>query len=65
ATVRAYLQRRPMLTAIARKEVSLQLARQMKDKVKLATLPAEMTADTFLEAVYWGYQERNQQRSST
>ncbi|MEL6492361.1 MAG: RDD family protein [Cyanobacteria bacterium J06621_3] len=63
ATVRAYLQRRPMLTAIARKEVSLQLARQMKEKVKLETLPAEMTADTFLEAVYWGYQERNQKRA--
>ena len=63
ATVRSYLQRRPMLTAIARKEVSLQLARQMKDKVKLETLPTEMTADTFLEAVYWGYQERNQKRA--
>lgn len=62
ATVRAYLQRRPMLTAIARKEVSLQLARQLKEKVKLETLPAEMTADTFLEAVYWGYQERNRNR---
>ena len=60
ATVREYLQRRDFLTEAARQDVSLKIARQLKEKAKLDSLPAEMTADVFLEAVYWSYQQRNQ-----
>ncbi|PSN18101.1 hypothetical protein C7271_14285 [filamentous cyanobacterium CCP5] len=56
ATVRQYLQRRNTLTAKAHEEVSLHLARRLRDQTQLETLPAEMTADVFLEALYWAYQ---------
>ena len=58
ATIREYLQRRGMMTPEAKKSVSTDLAQSLKDKVALADLPVAMTADTFLEAVYWAYQER-------
>lgn len=61
ATVREYLQRRSFLTEAARREVSLKLARQLKEKTQLESLPSEMTGETFLEAIYWSYQQRNQQ----
>ena len=60
ATVREYLQRRDFLTEAARRDVSLKIARQLKEKTRLDSLPTEMTADVFLEAVYWSYQQRNQ-----
>ncbi|PZO22249.1 MAG: hypothetical protein DCF25_03375 [Leptolyngbya foveolarum] len=60
ATVREYLQRRSFLTETARQDVGLQLARQLKGKAQLKSLPTEMTANNFLEAVYWSYQQRNQ-----
>ncbi|MEM9005519.1 MAG: RDD family protein [Cyanobacteria bacterium P01_F01_bin.86] len=60
ATVREYLQRRGMLTAKAHNEVSLHLAQRLRDKTELEALPMEMTADTFLEAVYWAYQKHRQ-----
>ncbi len=60
AMVREYLQRRSFLTEAARQDVSLQMARQLKANAQLDALPAEMTADTFLEAIYWSYQQRNQ-----
>ncbi|MBD0336041.1 MAG: RDD family protein [Cyanobacteria bacterium Co-bin13] len=58
ATVRDYLQRRPGMTEKARGEVSLHLAQRLRDQLDLASLPTEMTADTFLEALYWGYQQQ-------
>jgi len=58
ATLRDYLQRRGMMTPEAQKTVSTNLAQSLKAKVALAELPTAMTADTFLEAVYWAYQER-------
>jgi uncharacterized RDD family membrane protein YckC len=58
ATVRDYLQRRPTMTEKAQGEVSLHLARRLRDQLDLASLPTEMTADTFLEALYWGYQQQ-------
>ncbi|MEM9152946.1 MAG: RDD family protein, partial [Cyanobacteria bacterium P01_F01_bin.3] len=48
ATVREYLKRRNGLTTKARKELSVNLARSLKENVRLETLPVEMTADTFL-----------------
>lgn len=58
ATIREYLQRRGMMTSEAKKTVSTELAQSLKAKVDLAELPVPMTANTFLEAVYWAYQER-------
>lgn len=58
ATVREYLKRRNGLTTKARKELSVNLARSLKENVRLETLPVEMTADTFLEAVYFAYQQK-------
>lgn len=60
ATVREYLQRRSFLTEAARQDVGLQLARQLKGKAQLESFPTKMTANTFLEAVYWSYQQKNQ-----
>ncbi|MEM6451060.1 MAG: RDD family protein [Cyanobacteria bacterium P01_D01_bin.105] len=57
ATIREYLQRRGFMTSDAQKSVSTDLAQSLKAKVELDELPAAMTANTFLEAVYWGYQE--------
>ncbi|HEY9880291.1 MAG TPA: RDD family protein [Leptolyngbyaceae cyanobacterium] len=58
AAIREYLQRRPSMTAKARGEVSLHLGRRLKEKMALDALPTEMTADTFLEAMYWAYQRK-------
>lgn len=58
AIIREYLQRRKMMTPEASHEVSVRLARQIEEKTKLESLPKNMEAETFLEAVYWGYQQR-------
>ncbi|HEY9760896.1 MAG TPA: RDD family protein [Trichocoleus sp.] len=58
AAIREYLQRRPGMTSKARGEVSLHLGRLLKEKMALDALPTEMTADTFLEAMYWAYQRK-------
>jgi len=57
ATIREYLKRRNGLLPDARKALSIKLARALKENVQLETLPVEMTADTFLEAVYFAYQQ--------
>lgn len=57
AVIREYLQRRPLLAKPAQEELSLKLARDLKQILDLATLPQEITADTFIEAVYWAYQQ--------
>jgi uncharacterized RDD family membrane protein YckC len=58
ATIRDFLQRRPALSPKAREQVSGQLARRFRDQLELANLPTEMTTLTFLEALYWGYQQQ-------
>jgi uncharacterized RDD family membrane protein YckC len=58
AVIREYLQRRSLMAAKARSDVSLKLARQLKELIELEQLPAEMTADLFLEAVYLAYQRQ-------
>lgn len=60
ATIRDYLQRRTFLTAAARKKVGGRLASQLKAKTELADASMNMTADSFLEAIYWGYQNQRQ-----
>jgi uncharacterized RDD family membrane protein YckC len=59
ATVREFLQRRAAMSPKAKALVSDQLARRFKDQLALETLPTEMTTDTFLEALYWAYQQRD------
>jgi uncharacterized RDD family membrane protein YckC len=54
--LREYLMRRSQLTPDAKSEVSLQLARHLKQVIQLDTLPGDMTPDAFLEAVYLAYQ---------
>jgi uncharacterized RDD family membrane protein YckC len=66
ATIREFLQRRPSLSPKAREQVSNQLARRFRDQLGIQTLPTEMTTLTFLEALYWGYQQpRDMDRPET
>jgi hypothetical protein len=58
ATIRDFLQRRTHLSPRAKAQVSNQLARRYRDQLSLDRLPAEMTTDTFLEALYWVYQHK-------
>ncbi|MGB3137351.1 MAG: RDD family protein [Nodosilinea sp.] len=58
ATVREFLQRRRAMTPKAKALVSDQLARHFKNRLALETLPAEMTNDSFLEALYSAYQHK-------
>ena len=60
ATVREYLQRRSFLSEAAQRDVGRQLASQIKNKANIDSFPVKMTADTFLEAIYWSYQQRKQ-----
>ncbi|MBE9135818.1 RDD family protein [Nodosilinea sp. LEGE 07088] len=57
ATIREFLQRRSAMNLKAKGLVSDQLARRLKAQLDLETLPTEMTTDTFLEALYWAYQQ--------
>lgn len=59
AVIREYLQRRSMMDAKARSDLSLQLARQAKNLLGLEELPFQMTPDLFLEAVYLAYQQQS------
>jgi uncharacterized RDD family membrane protein YckC len=64
ATIRDFLQRRSTLTSKAREQVSGQLARRFRDQLELESLPTEMTTLTFLEALYWGYQQQKDSERS-
>ncbi len=56
AVVREFLQRRSFMTAKAQTDLSMNLARQARTLVHLETIPAGVTSDQFLEAVYLAYQ---------
>ncbi|MGG6294542.1 RDD family protein [Leptolyngbya sp. AN02str] len=58
--VREYLRRRKTLATKARTELSMNLARQIRDRIQLETIPPDLTSDDFLEAVYMAYQAQNQ-----
>jgi uncharacterized RDD family membrane protein YckC len=62
ATIRAFLQRRSAMSPKAKSQVSDHLARHFKEQLELDTLPTEMTTTTFLEALYWAYQQQGQAR---
>lgn len=63
ATIREFLQRRPSLSLKAREQVSDQLASRFKDQLAIESLPTEMTTLTFLEALYWGYQQQRERET--
>lgn len=58
ATVRDYLLRRSAMVPAGRAKVSAHLAQHCRQLAHLEDLPTDMTADTFLEALYWAYQQR-------
>lgn len=58
ATIREYLQRRAGMTPNAKADLSLQMARQIRNIIDLENLPENLTADVFLEAVYLAYQQQ-------
>lgn len=59
AVLREYLQRRTTLTQQARQALSVKLADQVREIIKLEKVPQiQIPADPFLEAVYWAYQEQ-------
>lgn len=59
AVIREYLQRRKAMAPKARTQLSLQLAQQVQTVIALEQLPAALTPDVFLEAVYLAYQLTN------
>jgi uncharacterized RDD family membrane protein YckC len=58
AIVREYLQRRTRMEPKVRSDASLNLARQVRQRLRLEKLPFEMTSDVFLEGVYLAYQQQ-------
>lgn len=64
ATMREFLRRRNTLTPKAKGQVSDVLARRYRDQIGLASLPTQMTTDTFLEALYWAYQQQPEDRDT-
>lgn len=59
AVIREYLQRRTVMTARARADLSLDLARKIKALIQLEEMPEGLTAEQFLEAVYLAYQHQS------
>jgi uncharacterized RDD family membrane protein YckC len=58
ATIREFLQRRSAMNPKAKNQVSDQLGWRFRDQLELESLPTDMTTNTFLEALYWAYQQR-------
>jgi hypothetical protein len=56
AVIREFLQRRDRMTSKAQTDLSMDLARQARTLIQLETIPAGVTSDQFLEAVYLAYQ---------
>jgi hypothetical protein len=55
--IREYLQRRKGMSKKARAALSIKLSEQVKSIINLKILPAEISTDVFLEAVYLAYQQ--------
>ena len=68
AVIRQYLQRRTVLEPEAKRKLSLQLAKDIQRIIHLETLPDDLTyaltADLFLEAVYFAYQRSEEEALS-
>lgn len=63
AVIREYLHRRSEMLNSARIELCRKLAYQVKDIINLEDVPDGITANTFLEAVYLAYQEKDNENS--
>jgi hypothetical protein len=50
-----------LLEAQAKRQLSLKLAKEIQGIIALETLPYDMSADHFLEAVYLAYQRSEEQ----
>ena len=57
AVIREYLQRRGTMAPKARTQLNTRLAEQVQTFIALEQLPADVTPDLFLEAVYLAYQK--------
>ncbi|TAF05936.1 MAG: RDD family protein [Nostocales cyanobacterium] len=57
AIIREYLQRRSGMSTKVRSSLSLKLSNQVKSIINLTILPADISSDIFLEAVYLAYQQ--------
>jgi uncharacterized RDD family membrane protein YckC len=57
AIIREYLLRRNGMSNKSKASLSLKLSQQVQSIVGLETLPADISADVFLEAVYLAYQQ--------
>jgi uncharacterized RDD family membrane protein YckC len=64
AVIREYLQRRSLLDFEAKRKLSLQLAQDIQTIIHLETLPYDLSADHFLEAVYSAYQRSEEESLS-
>lgn len=58
AVISDYLHRRHLMTPAAQNTLSLKLAREIRAIVQLAEIPAGLTSDQFLEAIYLAYQQQ-------
>lgn len=58
AVISEYLHRRSVMATKARSDLSLKLAREIREIVKLTEIPPGLTSDQFLEAVYLAYQQQ-------
>lgn len=56
ATIRGFLQRKEQMLSKPRTELARKLATQVKKIIHLEEVPENVTATTFLEAVYFAYQ---------
>lgn len=54
-----YLRRRLAMSPKAKSNLSLKLAEQVKEIINLENIPPNISADLFLEAIYFAYQENN------
>ncbi|HLO88289.1 MAG TPA: RDD family protein [Nostocaceae cyanobacterium] len=57
AIVREFLLRRSSMSAKARSALSLKLAQQVQSIINLEVLPAQVSSEVFLEAIYLAYQQ--------
>ncbi|MEA5617888.1 RDD family protein [Cronbergia sp. UHCC 0137] len=57
AIIREYLLRRNGMSPKAKASLSLKLAQQVQDIIELKILPADISSDVFLEAIYLAYQQ--------
>ncbi|WP_066426834.1 RDD family protein [Anabaena sp. 4-3] len=59
AVIREYLKRRSAMATKARNALALKLSQQLQAILKIETLPAHISPDVLLEAVYLAYQNRD------